>query len=42
MSVVEPPPRAAAARSRLLRAAVKAFATKGFDATTTRDIASLA
>ncbi|AZG46182.1 TetR/AcrR family transcriptional regulator [Gordonia insulae] len=40
MSVVEPPPRAVAARSRLLRAAVEAFATKGFDATTTRDIAT--
>ncbi|GAA3703465.1 TetR/AcrR family transcriptional regulator [Gordonia hankookensis] len=40
MSVVEPPPRAVAARSRLLRAAVEAFAAQGFDATTTRDIAT--
>ncbi|ROZ99387.1 TetR/AcrR family transcriptional regulator [Gordonia sp. OPL2] len=40
MSVVEPQSRAVAARSRLLRAAVEAFATKGFDATTTRDIAT--
>ncbi|UVF76434.1 TetR/AcrR family transcriptional regulator [Gordonia mangrovi] len=40
MSVVEPPSRAVAARSRLLRAAVEAFAAKGFAATTTRDIAT--
>lgn len=40
MSVVEPPPRAVAARSRLLRAAVEAFAAKGFTTTTTRDIAT--
>ncbi len=40
MSVVEPPPRAVQARSRLLRAAVEAFAAKGFPATTTRDIAT--
>ncbi|MEE3849877.1 TetR/AcrR family transcriptional regulator [Gordonia sp. LSe1-13] len=40
MSVVEQPSRSAAARSRLLRAAVEAFAAKGFAATTTRDIAT--
>ncbi|GAB88242.1 TetR/AcrR family transcriptional regulator [Gordonia rhizosphera] len=40
MSVPEPATRAVQARSRLLRAAVEAFAAKGFPATTTRDIAT--